>query len=221
MMPLPMHWAKAVFPLFKEPGGAAVILPLICSYSHTPVLCQWELGPRSCVESTDPEVNLLCHPWGQEMVHWCLFMQDPKDLCSVSRNDMAVEHTQALCQSHLQQRRWKPSPPGDFPVTQYGKWDLSAFYLLPQDAHIGAVGTTTSPGLPACCGKTVWVINFTSLQAASFSQVLQLSLLPEDHHPLGSLVLNCTDFMCLEKKIQLAPFPLCPFLMMISHSYKK
>lgn len=43
------------------------------------------------------------------------FVQD------LSRNDTAVEHTQALCQSHLWQRRWKPSPPGDFPVTQHGK----------------------------------------------------------------------------------------------------
>lgn len=83
MMPLPMHWAKAVFPVFKEPGGAAAILPLICSSSPTAVLCWWELGPRSCVESTDPGVRLLCHPWGQETVHWCLLMKDPEDLCRI------------------------------------------------------------------------------------------------------------------------------------------
>lgn len=57
-----MHWAKAVFPVFKEPGGAAATLPLISGSSPTPVPCQWELGPRSHAENTDPEVNLLCHP---------------------------------------------------------------------------------------------------------------------------------------------------------------
>lgn len=62
MISLPMHWAKAVFPVFKEPGGAAAILPLISSSSSTPVPCQRELGPRSRVEHTDAEVNLLCHP---------------------------------------------------------------------------------------------------------------------------------------------------------------
>lgn len=61
MISLPVHWAKAVFPVFKEPGGAAAVLPLISSCSYTPVACQWELGPRRCVGNT-AEVNFLCHP---------------------------------------------------------------------------------------------------------------------------------------------------------------
>lgn len=201
MMPLPMHWAKAVFPLIKEPGGAAAILPLICSSSPTPVLCQWELGPRSCVESTDPGVSLLCHPWGQEMVHWCLFMKDPEDLCRICPGMTRLWSTPRLFVRATCGRGGGSSHhlPCDFPVTQYGKWDFSAFHLLPQDAHIGAVGTTTSSGLPACCGKTVWAMNFTSSQAASFSQVLCPPLLPEDHPPLRPSVLNCTDFMCSGK----------------------
>lgn len=63
MISLPMHWAKAVFPLFKEPGGAAAALTLISCSSHTPMACQWELGPRRRVENADEKVNLLCHPW--------------------------------------------------------------------------------------------------------------------------------------------------------------
>lgn len=63
LISLPMHWAKAVFPLFKEPGGAAAALTLISCSSHTPMACQWELGPRRRVENADEKVNLLCHPW--------------------------------------------------------------------------------------------------------------------------------------------------------------
>lgn len=183
-----MHWAKAVFSVFKEPGGAAATLPLMSSSSPTPLPCQWELEPRSHVENTDPEVNLLYHPWDQEMVHWCLFMKDAK----------FVQHNQALCQSHLWQRRWKLSPPGDFSVTQYGKWSLSAFHLLSQDANIGAVGTATSSGLPVCSGKFVWAINFTFF-LSTFSQVLQPPLLPEDHHHLGPWCLTAL-ILCAWKK---------------------
>lgn len=61
MISLPMHWAKAVFPLFKEPGGAAALLTLISRSSPTPVAYQWQLGPRRRV-NTDKQVNLLCHP---------------------------------------------------------------------------------------------------------------------------------------------------------------
>lgn len=109
--------------------------------------------------------------------------------------------------------------PGDFPVTQYGKWDLSAFHLLPQDAHTGAVCTATSSGLPVCSGKTVWAINFTP----SWVPSVRYSDPPFFQRTIMHLSPWCLTALtlCVWKKIKLSPFPLCPFLMMISHSFKK
>lgn len=82
-----MHWAKAVFSLFKEPGGAAAVLTLISSSSCTPLASQGELGLRRCVENADAEVNLLCHPGVLQAKKWFADVCSGRiqSLCSMSR----------------------------------------------------------------------------------------------------------------------------------------
>lgn len=194
MISLPMHWAKAVFPLFKEPGGAAALLTLISRSSRTPVAYQWQLGPRRRVNA-DKKVNLLCHPWVSHAKKWFADVCPGRiqSLHSVSR-ELLITGYGALPGSLSE-------PPASEKVDILATWwlscdavweILSTFHLLLQDARIVGTGTTASFWLPACSGKTVRVIHFPSLQVASFSRVLwPPPFLPEDHRLFGSSVLNC------------------------------
>lgn len=133
---------------------------------------------------------------------------------------LAAEHTWALCQSHLRQRRWKLSPPGDFPVTQCAKWDFSAFHLLPQDAILEL---WVQQHLLACLHAVEKL--YEQLISLPYRQLpsVRYSDLPFFQRAIIHLGPWCLTalILCVWKKIKLAPFPLCPFLMMISHSLKK
>lgn len=72
---------------------------------------------------------------------------------------------------------------------------------------------------------------YEQLISLPYRQLLSVrySTSPSSRGPLSTWVFGAslhwrwfydTDFMCFEK-IKLTPFPLCPFLMMISHSFKK
>lgn len=93
MISLPMHWAKAVFPLFKELGGAAAALTSISSSFHALVACQWELGWRY-VENANKKANLLYHPWVSQAKECFtgVYSGGIQSLCNISWELLTAEY---------------------------------------------------------------------------------------------------------------------------------